>query len=155
MHSLIHCIYASRKTSSFNEHEIPVLLEKARAANAGKAITGMLLYVEGSFFQVLEGDPQSVDEVYAVIQRDPRHKDVSMIIREPITERGFADWTMGFSTVGRDELGKLLGENDFFASATCLAELTGVRAKKLLASFRSGRWRADETGAHQVRSRMA
>jgi hypothetical protein len=154
MNELIHCIYSSTATIEFAEHEIPQLLEKTRAANAARGISGMLLYIEGSFFQVLEGEPASVDAIYQTISADSRHKHVTLIIREPITERSFGEWTMGFATVGRLEAGGLIGENDFFAQASCFENLNPSRAKKLLAAFRRGRWRAEHTGEHRVHSGM-
>jgi hypothetical protein len=149
MNGLIHCIYASAATDAFAEYEIPQLLEKARAANEILGITGMLLYIEGSFFQVLEGEPEQVDEVYRSISQDSRHAQVTVIIREPIARRSFGAWTMGFATLGREEAGDLLGQNDFFAHGRCLADLPSGRAKKLLGAFRSGRWHAEHTGRHR------
>lgn len=146
MSQLIHCIYSSTAAPQFAEHEIPQLLEKSRAANATRGITGMLLYIEGSFFQVLEGEGAPVDEVYRRISADARHHEVTLIIREPIAARSFADWTMGFATLGRQEAGELVGENDFFAAASCFAALGSGRAKKLLAAFRRGRWHAEPAG---------
>jgi hypothetical protein len=147
---LIHCIYASTAASIFKESDIPALLEHARTANAEGALTGMLLYIEGGFFQVLEGDDTVVDEVYGRIKRDPRHSKVTLIIQEPIAVRDFSDWTMGFCTVDSLEAGQLIGENDFFKSASCVTRLDGGRAKKLLAAFRTGRWRHQRTGTHRA-----
>ena len=152
MNELIHCIYSSAATIEFAEYEIPQLLEKTRAANAARGISGMLLYIEGSFFQVLEGASATVDALYQTISADPRHKHVTLIIREPITQRSFGEWTMGFATVGRLEAGGLLGENDFFAQASCFENLNPNRAKKLLAAFRRGRWRAEHTGQYRINS---
>jgi Sensors of blue-light using FAD len=147
---LIHCIYASTAESNFNESDIPALLTRARAANAERAITGVLLYIDGGFFQVLEGDAGAIDEVYSRILRDPRHSRITLIIREPIAARNFSEWTMGFCTVDRREAGGLIGENDFFASASCVTQLDSGRAKKLLAAFRAGRWRHQRTGTHRA-----
>jgi hypothetical protein len=149
MPQLIHCIYASTAASIFSESDIPALLEHARAANGERAITGMLLYIEGGFFQVLEGEVAAVDEVYGRITRDPRHYEITLIVREPIAARDFSEWTMGFCTVDPLEAGHLIGENDFFKSASCVTTLDGGRAKKLLAAFRIGRWRQQRTGAHR------
>jgi hypothetical protein len=151
MSTLCHCIYASEATAEFQERQIPSLLEKIRAANSSRGITGMLLYVEGSFFQVLEGHSRLVDDVFAAIKRDPRHARITMIIREPIVERRFGEWTMGFSTLALADVGKILEKNDYFASSSCIAELTSGRAKKLLAAFHDGRWRTGLMGAHQGR----
>jgi hypothetical protein len=62
---------------------------------------------------------------------------------------------MGFSAPGIPEAGKLLGENDFFASASCVSEMNEGRAKKLLASFQQGRWHSDATGERRVERRPA
>lgn len=150
MTQLIRCIYASLAAPSFKEDELPLLLERARHANAGQSLTGMLLYIEGSFFQVLEGEAEAVDAVYTRIIRDPRHTRVTLIIREPIAQRDFSEWTMGFSVVDRLDAGELIGENDFFTKASCIDDLDAGRAKKLLAAFRNGRWRLERTGVQPV-----
>jgi len=149
---LVHRIYASTAASTFKESEIPGLLEQARTANADRALTGMLLYIEGGFFQVLEGHGAVVDDVYARIERDPRHCKITSIIREPIAARAFAEWTMGFCTVDRPAAGQLIGENDFFDSASYLTRLNSGRAKKLLEAFGKGRWRHQRTGTYRALS---
>lgn len=154
MAQLIHCIYASKASPSFEDHAIPALLEAARANNCGRGITGMLLHVAGNFFQVLEGEEAAVTEVFGSIRRDTRHGRVTLIIREPIFERAFSDWTMGFANVNFAEVKSHIGENDFFTSATCLEELSAGRARKLLDAFRQGRWRAEVTGMHRTHGRM-
>jgi hypothetical protein len=150
MTQLIHCVYASTAESIFKESDIPALLERARTFNAEQALTGMLLYIEGGFFQVLEGDDAVVDDLYGRIKRDPRHSKITLIIREPIAARDFSDWTMGFRTVDAREAGKLIGENDFFKSASCVTQLDSGRAKKLLGAFRTGSWRHQRTGTHRT-----
>ncbi|MEO8315523.1 MAG: BLUF domain-containing protein [Pseudomonadota bacterium] len=155
MGQLIHCIYASKASPAFQEDTLPDLLESARRNNAARDITGMLLYVEGNFFQVLEGMEASVTEVFDSIRSDPRHGRVTRIIAEPIFERAFAEWTMGFANIGFAKVKASIGANDFFNSATCLEQLTPGRARKLLDAFRQGRWRADRTGTHRALSRLA
>jgi hypothetical protein len=155
MDKLIHCIYTSKASPTFEEHTIPTLLEAARSNNAMQGITGMLLYVEGNFFQVLEGSEAAVTQVFDCIRADPRHGRVTQIILEPLFERAFSDWTMGFSNVALTEVQALIGENDFFTDATCLEHLSPGRARKVLNAFRQGRWRMDATGRHRAHGRMA
>ncbi len=143
---LIHCIYASTAQSGFRESDIPALLEKARIANAAHGLTGMLLYINGSFFQVLEGHAKDVDIAFDHISRDPRHTRVTLIIREPIASRRFGDWTMGYHTVDPLDAGVLIGENDFFKSASCVPQIGSGRARKLLGAFALGSWRLQRTG---------
>jgi Sensors of blue-light using FAD len=150
---LIHAIYASTATATFKESDIPALLSQARTGNALCAVTGMLLYIDGGFFQVLEGDSAIVDDVFSRIQRDARHSRITLIIREPIAARDFSEWTMGFCTVDALQAGELIGENDFFRSVSCVTRMDSGRAKKLLGAFRSGRWRHQRSGTHRALDR--
>jgi len=133
-------IYASAACRPFDAPELGQLLRTARANNARDGVTGMLLYADGSFFQVLEGEVDVVDAVFAKIERDARHVQVTQIIREPIPRRAFDSWTMGFYRLPNDELAGLVGVNHFFDQAHAVAVDSG-RARKLLAAFREGRWR--------------
>jgi hypothetical protein len=151
---LVHCIYASRAIDAPGEAEIHSLLEQSRRKNASLNITGMLVLVEDSFFQVLEGDAATVDALYRTIAADPRHDRVTQIIREPIAQRSFGEWSMGFASVPRADAGQLVGENDFFGTARCLERIDGGRAKKLLQAFRAGRWRTEHTGVHRAHARV-
>src|ERR1700733_6276562 len=99
--SLEHIIYASAAAQDFSASQLAELLEKARVANEREGLTGMLLHTDsdGSFFQVLEGAPESIDRLLQKLKLDKRHSNFTIIIREPIAERSFADWTMGFASV--------------------------------------------------------
>ena len=56
----------------------------------------MLLYQEGNFMQMLEGEKQVVLELYDTIMSDNRHKGVLKMLTGDIQERNFKDWSMGF-----------------------------------------------------------
>ena len=146
MPDLMHCVYASAATRHFEAAELTALLQAARQHNEGAGLTGMLLYTEGSFFQVLEGTPDAVEALYAKIELDKRHDHVTKIVTEAIPRRSFAHWTMGFSQVTRKELALISGANDFFGDSSCFLGLDSGRAKKLLAAFREGRWRKSLAG---------
>ena len=147
---LIQCIYASAASRDFETDELAELLRVARENNAKLGLTGMLLYAEGSFFQVLEGRADVVDALYAKIERDQRHDQVTLIIREPIPERYFDAWTMGFYKVSRAELAGMSGVNNFFGTDRTAVSVDAGRAKTLLAAFRDGRWRKKLTGARRT-----
>lgn len=141
MPALIHCIYVSAATHEFGQDELSELLQAARLTNSRLGVTGMLLFAEGTFFQVLEGPPRTVDDLYERISRDRRHSEVAKIIREPIARRSFDEWTMGFSRLSRRDLAGVAGLNDFFGAARCVADLDEGRTRQLLAAFADGRWR--------------
>jgi hypothetical protein len=154
MPSLEHVIYSSVATQDFEASQLNELLEKARTANEIAGLTGMLLHTEsdGSFFQVIEGEPGALDQLLAKLLLDKRHAHLTLIIREPIVERSFAGWTMGFSSVSPDKLRKISGLNDFFKGGSCFTALDAGRAKKLLDAFAKGRWRAGITTPRQKKT---
>jgi len=88
--------YASAATMEITRFAIRDLLEAARRNNARDGITGMLLLVDRSFFQVLEGPADRVAACFRRIQRDPRHSGVQVLIDEVAQEPLFGDWSMGF-----------------------------------------------------------
>jgi hypothetical protein len=149
MPSLEHLIYASVATQAFGASQLTQLLEKSRASNGRLGLTGMLLHSDsdGSFFQVIEGGHAAVDNLLQKLLLDGRHSHLTMIIREPIAERSFDGWTMGFSSVSPEKLRKIPGLNDFFQKGSSFTDLDAGRAKKLLAAFAEGRWRPKHLGA--------
>ena len=136
MTTLIHCIYSSVASAQFNEDDLPTLLRKSRVANTAIGITGMLTYINGTFLQVIEGPEPVVDKLFAKISSDPRHKRVFIIVREPITTRSFADWSMGFEALLPADVDSLVGENDFFDSGACFDVLDPGIVKTIFSSFR-------------------
>jgi hypothetical protein len=142
MKSLISLVYASRSTEHFHEHDIPDLLQQVRIANAKQEITGILLYICGSFLQVLEGQPEMVDACFSRILTDQRHTQLRLITKESIPERAFEGWTMMHKTLDPIEAGELIGEADYFTSPTWRTQLDPSRAKKLLAAA-SLRWQME------------
>ena len=148
MPSLEHIIYASVATQSFGAQQLAELLQKARASNELHGLTGMLLHsdADGSFLQVLEGESAAIDQLYRKLLLDKRHSHLTLIIREPIPERHFAEWTMGFSSVSADKLSKVPGLNDFFQKGSSFTDLDAGRAKKVLSAFVAVRWRPTHLG---------
>jgi hypothetical protein len=140
--NLSHLIYASSADSKMSDTELCAILERARTVNSRLDITGILLHTDGSYFQVLEGDAEAIDALYAKIGHDKRHTNVVLIVREPIASRSFADWSMGFASVTSKDVAGIIGANDFFQKRSCFHELGAGRAKKLLTAFADGRWRA-------------
>ena len=139
--ALSHIIYASSASPGFDEAELKTILERSREKNARLSVTGMLLYSGGSFFQVLEGEDSVLAKLLTTISNDPRHQKVTKIIDEPISERDFAEWTMGFSELNISDLKQIDGVSDFFQEGNSFTDLAAGRAKKLLAAFAQGRWR--------------
>lgn len=138
--TLVHLIYASTAVQKFTDNALIELLSAARKKNHNMNITGMLLYSEGNFFQVLEGNRLDVEKLFETIKTDKRHHHVTQIIYEPIPTRIFSEWSMGFTNITQQQLNTIDGLNDFFTKGTCLADIDMGRSKKLLKAFSSGYW---------------
>lgn len=114
--ALIRLIYVSNSHRELTPSELETILQSSVQRNHASGLTGMLLYSCGSFMQVLEGEPQAVDETFRRISTDSRHGDVVILEREPITERSFDRWSMGFKRLGRAEAASLPGYAPVFAN---------------------------------------
>ena len=138
--------YTSIASHLMSHEELINLLSQARANNSQRNITGMLLYMEGCFFQVLEGERDVLDALYLKIAKDKRHHHVMKLIEEPIEDRGFSDWRMGYQHVTREELAHITGLTDFLDQEHPGFEgMHSERAKTLITAFRQGRWQTRNT----------
>lgn len=137
----IQLVYASAAARRMSRDEVLKLLAVARVKNEALGVTGMLLYLEDSFFQVLEGEAGAVRTLYARIEQDDRHAHVVKLLEEPIEERTFARWSMGYADVTRLELASIPGLNDFLDAGPSFSEIGPGRARSLLSAFKEGKWR--------------
>lgn len=138
--NLIQLIYASAATEPFTPAELRELLNLARAKNQRLDVTGMLLYHEGSFLQVLEGLPEAIGPLLKTITKDKRHHNVMLLLRHEIEARNFAEWKMGFTDIHPESLPGFL---DYFKVHSSFLELGGDRKTidRIVDGFRDGRWR--------------
>jgi hypothetical protein len=113
MPNLIQLIYASSAREQMSSDELTALLATAREKNARLGLTGLLLYRGGNFLQVLEGESESVMELYNSIQVDPRHHHVMTIALHPITKRDFPNWKMGFVNLDKSNPDDLPGYSNY------------------------------------------
>lgn len=91
-----HLIYLSYATAPFDEARLHALLAQCRQLNAQEELTGILLYGNNQFLQVLEGEEPNVRATYARISRDPRHRDVALFADKAIPARVFPTWRMAY-----------------------------------------------------------
>jgi hypothetical protein len=91
---LVRLLYASRAVDASPE-AIEAILAQSREHNPANGISGILCYGGGIFLQAIEGGRSQVSELYGHIQRDPRHREVTLLLYEEILERRFGGWSMG------------------------------------------------------------
>jgi hypothetical protein len=144
MADLIHVIYISSAAPEISEHDTVKFLNEARKANRENDVSGMMLYIGGCFLQLLEGEGTKVDTVCRMIFQDKR--EMRMILREPIAEREFPEWTMGFEAIVPLEAARLLGEPLLFDPVSRIARIEPNGAKTLLSIIGRRRWQSDRSG---------
>jgi hypothetical protein len=96
MFYLLHVIFAIRL---MDNDELLTLHQLSQKNNEKSEITGMLLYQEDNFMQMIEGNKAGVLELYDKVAMDKRHKDMYKIMSGQINKRNFNDWSMGFCNI--------------------------------------------------------
>jgi hypothetical protein len=136
---ILQLIYASAAATVFTKDDLQTLLLRARKKNHAAGISGMLVYDQGSFLQVLEGPLSAVTEVYAAIAADRRHKNLNILFKDTIDAKEFEEWAMGFA----DPQSSARALEGFLDYRTQLKSRTldKTRAKKVLRMFQDGAWR--------------
>lgn len=134
---MIHLIYISSATKWPSEEELTALLEQARSRNAHQNVTGMLLYDNATYMQVLEGNREDVYEIFASISRDPRNTGIVKLVEEEIEQRDFPDWSMGFKDLKSHSPDELPGFVDIYNGRLDkeIATNNKLSAIKLLMNF--------------------
>jgi Sensors of blue-light using FAD len=92
---LVRLLYASRANATSTAADMASILQQSRDKNPAEGITGILCHSGGVYMQVLEGGRSAVNNLYNLISKDSRHRDVAILHYEEVSERGFASWTMG------------------------------------------------------------
>ena len=90
-------------------NDLEDILEHARSNNAKKGITGALVYVDGVFLQILEGDTEVVKELMKKISRDVRHGTVTVLKQGEIPAPTFSDWRMAYLSATAEQVAKWAG----------------------------------------------
>jgi len=99
-----YLVFISTAKKLMSDDELLDLLQSARLKNTENNITGMLLYSEGTFMQVLEGGKEDLRRVYNSIQADLRHRNIIVMVTGMLKDRIFSKWSMSFASVNADVL---------------------------------------------------
>lgn len=91
-----HIAYISQAVRPLSDDDLHQLLAQCRRDNARHHITGILFYSHGKIAQLFEGEPVSIEPLFARISRDGRHSHVQKLIDKPIAARSFSEWSMAF-----------------------------------------------------------
>jgi len=78
------------------EEELKAMLIHWRQNNVRDQITGMLLYSGEHYIQLIEGAEEDLRRLFAKITQDYHHTNIIKLADGSISQRLFAEWTMGF-----------------------------------------------------------
>ena len=102
-------VYSSLATKKMLKSDLYMILRQARLNNEQSGVTGILIFSDGYFFQVLEGEENIVADLYQTISADDRHSEIQLLLEEDIEKRSFPDWGMAYATLSAREMGNWAG----------------------------------------------
>lgn len=111
--SVTSLTYASSSTRPFGKPELLDLLAVSRRNNQAVGVTGMLLFKDGNFLQVLEGEREAVRLLFDKIGRDDRHTGLLVLRHVEQEQRDFAQWSMAFYDLHSPEAHAVPGYSPF------------------------------------------
>lgn len=104
---LYQLTYRSEAKLGITAEDIISILRQSEANNPKYEITGCLVFNEGYFVQLLEGEKEIVKERFAIIEADKRHEMVEVLSEGQTSERMFEDWKMAYIKLPDDPDSKL------------------------------------------------
>jgi hypothetical protein len=131
--STYHVFYLSQAKLGLVLADIEAIVDWSRNYNRQHQITGLLLYSDGRFVQVVEGEETAVRALFARIQQDARHQQVVTLSEGPGPQRWFAEWSMAWGQVDPVVLEQVLGAVENQASVP--ESITDPHLQTLLHAF--------------------
>ena len=96
----IQLLYLSNAKPELKQEELDSILRVSRANNPSRDITGLLVFANGVFIQVLEGPRKEVHKLFETICDDTCGTvDVAILGEYTGQERIFAKWSMELSPI--------------------------------------------------------
>jgi hypothetical protein len=93
---LVQVLYTSKMSKECSTEMINEILKVSRQNNSVNGLTGILLFRNGEFVQILEGEKLNVYYTLKKIRDDKRHTDMKILKDSPTQERLFSNWAMAF-----------------------------------------------------------
>jgi hypothetical protein len=132
-------VYVSTASVDFNKEELLALLNTCRINNNKLNVTGMLLFKDSNFIQVLEGEDSVAQALFDKIAADHRHRSIIKLLTTKIDQRDFPDWSMAFKNLNDVNVSNYPGYSEFlnlsFTDASFATDTS--KAQRLLQVFRT------------------
>ena len=92
--ALYRLIYVSQAVAGLEYPDFIQILQRSEFNNKQVGVTGMLVFGDTMFLQVLEGSRRNVSQTYNRILVDKRHVNAELIDFSEIAHRNFTVWSM-------------------------------------------------------------
>ncbi len=89
-------VYLSTASEDLEEEVIENILKSSKTWNNQNDITGLLLFSEGSFFQIIEGEKNTISELFENIKEDDRHHNIMQIFGKDIHKDAYDGYDSDF-----------------------------------------------------------
>lgn len=100
--------YISKQKDSLSSSNLEDLFQFVVETNTTLNISGVLLHNNNFFLQVLEGDKDSIQDLFAKIRRDQRHHELLLILNQKVDNRIFNNYEATFSVLkSREDIERL------------------------------------------------
>jgi hypothetical protein len=132
---MFQLIYASKPAVKFSFDKLKELAESASESNKTELITGLLVYGNGYFMQVIEGPQDALNKLYLKIAQDDRHTDLRILSYKTILFKKFSQWGMGSIDFNFNPLCKEITKKVFPNSHFKPYELTPDQASDLMSEY--------------------
>lgn len=132
--ALHRIVYMSTAVGVLRAEELDRIYLRAQAANTRAGITGLMLFYEGAFLQVLEGPAAGIASLMEKIRRDRRHGGLIVLESGVAFERTF-DAPMNFVSARRLSAGEKQAFSELRQAVSLRGPSTGLDLSDLLAAF--------------------
>ena len=90
--------YVSTAHEDLDEEGVIEIMTKADDFNRENEITGILLYNERNFFQLVEGEKKTIQNLFDRILQDTRHQNIIKFLEKPVFRPSFDGYLTDFIT---------------------------------------------------------
>jgi hypothetical protein len=97
--AVYHIIYASSAVVRLSQNQLLDLLKISRVNNEARSLSGMLLYRDGLYLQLLEGSRDEITKLLIKLRKDPRHTDIRVLRQGELRKRLFPEWSMAYKNL--------------------------------------------------------
>ncbi len=90
--------YVSTANPNLNKKDVANLFKEVNEFNKNHDITGVLLFAETNFFQLIEGEKKEIMSLYSRIKNDSRHNNIIKFVDRPVEIPAFDGYISRFVT---------------------------------------------------------